>query len=311
MHGLLPHILPRIQCDPFLICRESHCLRLVLQDHWLPCTTVASSCPSSFFSSCSWPSSRTTSCITSYDSIACRCSRHTLVMLQRSIFITRPAFQLAASRVWCKHDACDFSNSGCVAAWQGVMLDIVSMLFTLLRAYVPAEVRWSFILDIYDMFSWNICMCTILYCVFFSLACALSYVICNRQSLAVDEGPLQHFEKTSTAIIRSSMIGIIQCSHPLTISSPPNAREWPLVWLKASWIPSSQVLRSIQASTFFMDRTSLLLCQHWLLTASGVSGQSENLCPAMQGQVCRCAIHLGVSVLASGCFALRKDGKEF
>ncbi|KAK9906671.1 hypothetical protein WJX75_005888 [Coccomyxa subellipsoidea] len=53
---------------------------------------------------------------------------------------------------------------------QGVMLDIVSMLFTLLRAYVPAEVRWSFILDIYDMFSWNICMCTILYCVFFSLA---------------------------------------------------------------------------------------------------------------------------------------------
>ena len=54
---------------------------------------------------------------------------------------------------------------------QGVMLDIVSMLFTLLRAYVPAEFRWSLLMDFYDMFSWNICMCTIAYCVFFALAC--------------------------------------------------------------------------------------------------------------------------------------------
>lgn len=53
---------------------------------------------------------------------------------------------------------------------QGVMLDIVSMLFTLLRAYVPAEFRWSLLMDFYDMFSWNICMCTIAYCVFFALA---------------------------------------------------------------------------------------------------------------------------------------------
>ena len=55
-------------------------------------------------------------------------------------------------------------------AMQGVMLDIVSMLFTLLRAYVPAEFRWSLLMDFYDMFSWNICMCTIVYCVFFALA---------------------------------------------------------------------------------------------------------------------------------------------
>ena len=47
------------------------------------------------------------------------------------------------------------------AAMQGVMLDIVSMLFTLLRAYVPAEFRWSLLMDFYDMFAWNICMCTI------------------------------------------------------------------------------------------------------------------------------------------------------
>ena len=36
------------------------------------------------------------------------------------------------------------------------MLDIVSMLFTLLRAYVPAEFRWSYLMDIYDMFAWNV-----------------------------------------------------------------------------------------------------------------------------------------------------------
>ncbi len=50
------------------------------------------------------------------------------------------------------------------------MLDIVSMLFTLLRAYVPAEFRWSLLMDFYDIFSWNVCMCTIAYCVFFALA---------------------------------------------------------------------------------------------------------------------------------------------
>ncbi len=79
-------------------------------------------------------------------------------------------------RAWSASASCKFASlqprNSFVLGWQGVMLDIVSMLFTLLRAYVPAEVRWSFILDIYDMFSWNICMCTILYCVFFSLACA-------------------------------------------------------------------------------------------------------------------------------------------
>ena len=53
---------------------------------------------------------------------------------------------------------------------QAVMLDIVSMLFTLLRAYVPAEFRWSLLMDFYDIFAWNICMCIIAYCVFFSLA---------------------------------------------------------------------------------------------------------------------------------------------
>lgn len=49
------------------------------------------------------------------------------------------------------------------------MLDIVSMLFTLLRTYIPSEIRWSFIMDLYDMFAWNICMCTLVYCIFFAL----------------------------------------------------------------------------------------------------------------------------------------------
>lgn len=52
---------------------------------------------------------------------------------------------------------------------QGIMLDIVVMLFSILRAYMPAEFRWSAILVTFDMYSWNICMGTILYCVFWTL----------------------------------------------------------------------------------------------------------------------------------------------
>lgn len=59
------------------------------------------------------------------------------------------------------------------------MLDIVSMLFTLLRTYIPAEIRWSYVLDLYDMFAWNICMSVLLYCVFFALWCAISNCCCG------------------------------------------------------------------------------------------------------------------------------------
>jgi uncharacterized membrane protein len=52
---------------------------------------------------------------------------------------------------------------------QGIMLDIVVMLFSIVRAYFPAEFRWSAILVTFDMFSWNISMGTILYCVFWTL----------------------------------------------------------------------------------------------------------------------------------------------
>ena len=52
---------------------------------------------------------------------------------------------------------------------QGIMLDIVVMLFSIVRAYFPAELRWSAVLVTFDMFSWNICMGTIVYCVFWTL----------------------------------------------------------------------------------------------------------------------------------------------
>ena len=55
------------------------------------------------------------------------------------------------------------------APLQGIMLDIVVMLFSIIRAYFPAEFRWSAVLVTFDMFSWNICMGTIIYCVFWTL----------------------------------------------------------------------------------------------------------------------------------------------
>ena len=49
------------------------------------------------------------------------------------------------------------------------MLDIVTMLFTLVRQYFPAEFRWSSLMHVYDMFAYNMCLVTILYCI----VCAL------------------------------------------------------------------------------------------------------------------------------------------
>ena len=64
------------------------------------------------------------------------------------------------------------------------MLDIVSMLFTLLRTYIPSEIRWSFIMDLYDMFAWNICMCTLVYCIFFALWCVPPHILAPLLTLA-------------------------------------------------------------------------------------------------------------------------------
>eukprot|EP00191_Tetraselmis_sp_GSL018_P021633 CAMPEP_0177582702 /NCGR_PEP_ID=MMETSP0419_2-20121207/2904_1 /TAXON_ID=582737 /ORGANISM="Tetraselmis sp., Strain GSL018" /LENGTH=78 /DNA_ID=CAMNT_0019071993 /DNA_START=580 /DNA_END=816 /DNA_ORIENTATION=- len=52
---------------------------------------------------------------------------------------------------------------------QAIMLDIGVMLFNILRAYFPAEIRWSVLMVLFDKFSFVVCMATIMYGVFFTL----------------------------------------------------------------------------------------------------------------------------------------------
>ena len=49
------------------------------------------------------------------------------------------------------------------------MVDIITMLFTLVRNYFPAEIRWSPLQDVFDIFTFSMIMFTILYCMFFAL----------------------------------------------------------------------------------------------------------------------------------------------
>ena len=51
------------------------------------------------------------------------------------------------------------------------MLDIVVMLFHILRAYLPSEVKWSIMGNYFDMFGWTCCMATVLYAVFWTVRC--------------------------------------------------------------------------------------------------------------------------------------------
>lgn len=52
---------------------------------------------------------------------------------------------------------------------QAIMLDIVVMLFTILHSYFPAELRWSWVLSVFDCYAWVMSMSTVLYCVYFTL----------------------------------------------------------------------------------------------------------------------------------------------
>lgn len=52
---------------------------------------------------------------------------------------------------------------------QSVMIDIIVMLFTIVRSYFPSELRWTSILTTFDNFAWMACMMPILYCVYYSL----------------------------------------------------------------------------------------------------------------------------------------------
>ena len=57
------------------------------------------------------------------------------------------------------------------ALLQAIMLDIVVMLFHILRAYLPSEVKWSILGNYFDMFGWTCCMATVLYAVFWTVRC--------------------------------------------------------------------------------------------------------------------------------------------
>jgi hypothetical protein len=57
---------------------------------------------------------------------------------------------------------------------QAIMLDIVVMLFHIVRAYLPAEVKWAAFAHFTDMFAWTCCMGTVVYAVFWTLRCATS-----------------------------------------------------------------------------------------------------------------------------------------
>jgi hypothetical protein len=63
------------------------------------------------------------------------------------------------------------------------MLDIVVMLFHILRAYLPSELKWSIIGQYADMFGFTCCMATILYAVFWTVRCVtgmLQTVSCHQ-----------------------------------------------------------------------------------------------------------------------------------
>jgi uncharacterized membrane protein len=52
---------------------------------------------------------------------------------------------------------------------QSVMIDIVVMLFTIIRSYFPSELRWTAVLTVFDNFSYMFCMVPVLYCIYYSL----------------------------------------------------------------------------------------------------------------------------------------------
>lgn len=52
---------------------------------------------------------------------------------------------------------------------QAIMLDIVIMLCHIVKAYLPAEIKWSVIAHLVDMGMWTTCMGTVVYAVFWTL----------------------------------------------------------------------------------------------------------------------------------------------
>lgn len=49
------------------------------------------------------------------------------------------------------------------------MLDIVGMIFQILRGYFPESVLHSPLVDFYDTISYTLCLFPVLYCIYYSL----------------------------------------------------------------------------------------------------------------------------------------------
>ena len=56
---------------------------------------------------------------------------------------------------------------------QATMLDIVGMIFQILRGYFPESVLMSPLVDFYDTFAYTLCIFPVLYCIYY----ALTYVV--------------------------------------------------------------------------------------------------------------------------------------
>jgi len=54
-------------------------------------------------------------------------------------------------------------------AMQAIMLDIICMLAEILRTYLPAEIRWSVLLDVFDKYAYMSIMIPVIY----SMICCL------------------------------------------------------------------------------------------------------------------------------------------
>lgn len=54
-------------------------------------------------------------------------------------------------------------------AMQATMLDIVGMIFQILRGYFPESILMSPLLDFYDTFAYTLCIFPVLYCIYYAL----------------------------------------------------------------------------------------------------------------------------------------------
>jgi hypothetical protein len=52
---------------------------------------------------------------------------------------------------------------------QATMLDIVGMIFQILRGYFPESILMSPVLDFYDTISYTLCLFPVLYCIYYAL----------------------------------------------------------------------------------------------------------------------------------------------